>query len=127
MGKTTRHIHFRVADQRSVPSQTNKPRSQPPNNIIEDHVEETNRELFLANSSASTRCNEFVVKIKNSVLIHNLRRSLTHHNTVSLLQCCLFDQDVFFFSMCLIFRYRHGCTNDMGIALLEKSIQIIYL
>ena len=76
VGETTRHLHTRVADHKSVSFRTHRPPPQPLNSGIRDHDKETNLEMVFNDFRVLSRYNKFDTKITESVLIHQMRPSL---------------------------------------------------
>ena len=79
VGKTTHHLHTRIADHKDVSFRTHRVLSQPPNSRIRDHAEETKHEIVFNDFRALSRCNEIDTKITESVLVHQMRPPLDNH------------------------------------------------
>ena len=79
MGETTRHPHTHVAIHDGVLFRIHRPLSLTKISRIRDHAEETNHELVLKDIRVLSRCNKLDTKVTESVLIQQMRPSLSNH------------------------------------------------
>ena len=90
----------------------NRPLSQPTNSRFREHTEETKHELVFNNSSVLSRCNDFDMKITESVLTNKLRTFLKNRDAsipLNILRWNFFNNVYLFklnFSLCSMVRRR---------------------
>ena len=87
VGKTARHLRTRIAEHKGISPRTSRPISTPGYSAIREHSESTGHMIKTSSFSVLQSGNPYDLLILESLYTHNLKPSLSSHDSSTELVC----------------------------------------